>query len=306
MDFKELEYVITIAQERNISKAAERLFISQPVLSRFLQKLEDELGISLFERKKRQYIPTYAGELYLDMAKEILNRKEKFEQEISRVKKSQAGAIRVGITPGRGRTLLPKVLPDFHRNFPNFELNIFEEDVSTLERYLHDGTIDIAFFTTVKKIPESYGGFRYEVLSKEEIVLCTSKNNAFSILAQEKPDRRYPWIDLKKLENECFIPLKENMRLGQLAKEILRENRMHPETMALNSIDTALALVGQQYGVAFSSSFRIEEHACAKDINIFSFGDTALDWDFVAAYREDFEKTRPVEYLMELIQQLDQ
>mgnify|MGYP000056123354 FL=1 len=306
MDFKELEYVITIAQERNISKAAERLFISQPVLSRFLQKLEDELGISLFERKKRQYIPTYAGELYLDMAKEILNRKEKFEQEISRVKKSQAGAIRVGITPGRGRTLLPKVLPDFHRNFPNFELNIFEEDVSTLERYLHDGTIDIAFFTTVKKIPESYGGFRYEVLSKEEIVLCTSKNNAFSILAQEKPDRRYPWIDLKKLENECFILLKENMRLGQLAKEILRENRMHPETMALNSIDTALALVGQQYGVAFSSSFRIEEHACAKDINIFSFGDTALDWDFVAAYREDFEKTRPVEYLMELIQQLDQ
>ena len=306
MDFKELEYVITIAQERNISKAAERLFISQPVLSRFLQRLEDELGISLFERKNRQYIPTYAGELYLDMAKEILNRKEKFEQEISRVKKSQAGAIRVGITPGRGRTLLPKVLPDFHRNFPNFELNIFEEDVSTLERYLHDGTIDIAFFTTVKKIPESYGGFRYEVLSKEEIVLCTSKNNAFSILAQEKPDRRYPWIDLKKLENECFILLKENMRLGQLAKEILRENRMHPETMALNSIDTALALVGQQYGVAFSSSFRIEEHACAKDINIFSFGDTALDWDFVAAYREDFEKTRPVEYLMELIQQLDQ
>lgn len=306
MDFKELEYVITIAQERNISKAAERLFISQPVLSRFLQKLEDELEISLFERKNRQYIPTYAGELYLDMAKEILNRKEKFEQEISRVKKSQAGAIRVGITPGRGRTLLPKVLPDFHRNFPNFELNIFEEDVSTLERYLHDGTIDIAFFTTVKKIPESYGGFRYEVLSKEEIVLCTSKNNAFSILAQEKPDRRYPWIDLKKLENECFILLKENMRLGQLAKEILRENRMHPETMALNSIDTALALVGQQYGVAFSSSFRIEEHACAKDINIFSFGDTALDWDFVAAYREDFEKTRPVEYLMELIQQLDQ
>ena len=306
MDFKELEYVITIAQERNISKAAERLFISQPVLSRFLQKLEDELGISLFERKKRQDIPTYAGELYLDMAKEILNRKEKFEQEISRVKKSQAGAIRVGITPGRGRTLLPKVLPDFHRNFPNFELNIFEEDVSTLERYLHDGTIDIAFFTTVKKIPESYGGFRYEVLSKEEIVLCTSKNNAFSILAQEKPDRRYPWIDLKKLENECFILLKENMRLGQLAKEILRENRMHPETMALNSIDTALALVGQQYGVAFSSSFRIEEHACAKDINIFSFGDTALDWDFVAAYREDFEKTRPVEYLMELIQQLNQ
>ena len=92
MDFKELEYVITIAQERNISKAAERLFISQPVLSRFLQRLEDELGISLFERKNRQYIPTYAGELYLDMAKEILNRKEKFEQEISRVKKSQAGA----------------------------------------------------------------------------------------------------------------------------------------------------------------------------------------------------------------------
>lgn len=306
MDFKELEYVITIAQERNISKAAERLFISQSVLSRFLLKLEDELGVSLFERKNRQYIPTYAGELYLDMAKEILNRKEKFEQEISRVKKSQAGAIRVGITPGRGRTILPKVLPDFHKNFPNFELNIFEEDVFTLEKYLHDGTIDIAFFTTVKDAPGSYSDFCYEVLSKEEIVLCTSKNNAFSILAQEKTDRKYPWIDLKLLENECFILLKDNMRLGQLAKEILKENQMHPETMVLNSIDTALALVGQQYGVAFSSSFCIEEHACAKDINVYSFGDKAVDWDFVAAHRADFEKTKPVAYLMELIQQLNQ
>lgn len=76
MDFKELEYMIVIAQEKNISKAAERLYVSQSALSQALLKVEDRLGVSLFARKNRQYIPTCEGELYLEMCfaqREILN-----------------------------------------------------------------------------------------------------------------------------------------------------------------------------------------------------------------------------------------
>ena len=81
MEHREMEYVIVIAQEKNLSKAAERLFISQPALSRFLTKLENELGTPLFERKNRQYLPTYAGELYLDTARQILRLQQQFDAD---------------------------------------------------------------------------------------------------------------------------------------------------------------------------------------------------------------------------------
>lgn len=79
MDRREIEYVIVIAQEKTLSKAADRLFVSQPALSRFLLKLEDELGLPLFERRKRQLIPTYAGELYLATARSILQLQQKLK-----------------------------------------------------------------------------------------------------------------------------------------------------------------------------------------------------------------------------------
>ena len=90
MDFKELEYVLVIAQEKNISKAAERLYVSQPALSRFLLKLEERLGTDLFVRKNRQYIPTCAGNLYLDMARKILETKQDFDMNLKQLLESGA------------------------------------------------------------------------------------------------------------------------------------------------------------------------------------------------------------------------
>ena len=90
MDRREIEYVIVIAQEKTLSKAADRLFVSQPALSRFLLKLEDELGLPLFERRKRQLIPTYAGELYLATARSILQLQQKLEKELADLKRQNA------------------------------------------------------------------------------------------------------------------------------------------------------------------------------------------------------------------------
>ena len=93
MDRREIEYVIVIAQEKTLSKAADRLFVSQPALSRFLLKLEDELGLPLFERRKRQLIPTYAGELYLATARSILQLQQKLEKELDALKEVDHGKL---------------------------------------------------------------------------------------------------------------------------------------------------------------------------------------------------------------------
>ena len=199
MDRREIEYVIVIAQEKTLSKAAERLFVSQPALSRFLLKLEDELGLPLFERKKRQLIPTYAGELYLETARNILQLQQKLEKDLSMLKEINHGKLSIGITPGRGHTVLPRILPDFRKRFPDYELQIYEEDVETLERMLSEGTIEIAFFTMSEKSRLSQNRFCCELISQEEIVLCAPKNGHYELLSKNEPGRKYPWIDLKYL-----------------------------------------------------------------------------------------------------------
>lgn len=103
-------------------------------------------------------------------------------------------------------------------------------------------------------------------------MLCTAKTEKYGLLGSPKQGRKYPWIDLKLLKNETFLLLKNNMRLGQFSEKVLSEYGMTPEIMELNSIDTALALVGQQYGVAFACGFKLEEHANAKEILCFPLG----------------------------------
>lgn len=301
MDHREMEYVIVIAQEKNLSKAAERLFISQPALSRFLGKLEDELGTPLFERKNRQYIPTMAGELYLDTARKILRLQQQFDAELKSLIQTSRGVISMGITPGRGHTLLPHVLPAFREYFPDYEIQVYEENVETLEQYLMNGTIEVAFFTMLEQARLEQKHYTCELISREELVICTPRKGNYELLAKNEPGRRYPWIDLKYLENDCFLTLKKNMRLGQFTAAILEKYQIEPRVVELSTIDTALALVARQYGVAFASGYKIEEHECANDISVFSFGDQPELWDLVAAYKNDAQLKQPVRQLIRLV-----
>ena len=302
MEHREMEYVIVIAQEKNLSKAAERLFISQPALSRFLTKLENELGTPLFERKNRQYLPTYAGELYLDTARQILRLQQQFDARLKSLLQTNRGVMSMGITPGRGHTILPLVLPAFQAQFPDYELQVYEEDVQTLERYLLDGTIEVAFFTMLEQARLAEKRYACELLSQEELVICTPRQGNYELLAHVRPGHRYPWIDLKDLENECYLTLKKNMRLGQFTAALLEKYQLAPRVVELSTIDTALALVARQYGVAFASSYKIEEHQCARDICVFSFGDQPELWDFVAAYKEEARLNQPLRQLIKLVE----
>lgn len=164
----------------------------------------------------------------------------------------------------------------------------------------------MAIFTLNAEADHRSREFRYRLLSREEIVLCTAKDAGYSLLSKPDPARKYPWIDLNLVKDECFLLLKDNMGLGHLGRELLCQFGMDPKTMEMNTIDTVLALVAQKYGVAFASSYRIEEHATAKDLSIFSFGSEPVEWDVAAAFRRDYQITGPLEYLLRLISEMNQ
>jgi len=122
MTFKELEYIWAIADEKNITKAAKKLNISQPAISRCLLKLEKELEISLFEKIEGNYVPTSAGNLYLQFAKDVLARKVQFDSDFRELLQYRQGRLRFGITPGRSKSLTPDVLPKIRKHFPDIKI----------------------------------------------------------------------------------------------------------------------------------------------------------------------------------------
>lgn len=101
MDLKQIEYILKIAEEKNITHAAEKLFITQSALNQQLLKLEKELGCPLFYRSRTDWRPTPAGEIYLDAARQILILKKNAYDQIHDLTEYQKNTIRIGFTPGR-------------------------------------------------------------------------------------------------------------------------------------------------------------------------------------------------------------
>ena len=123
MDFSKLNYVMTIAEYQSISKAAEKLHMTQPALTRYLNHLEDELGVKLFDRTTLPIRLTYAGEWYIKRTNQILDINRKMHQEIQEMIDCQRGKITIGMSPGRLDHWAPYLLPEFKRQYPDVEVN---------------------------------------------------------------------------------------------------------------------------------------------------------------------------------------
>ena len=143
MELKELEYLITIAEERSISKAAEKLFMAQSSLSQSLQNMEAELGGKLFIRTSTGVRPTQAGIVMLERARKMLVDYRQVRDIIQDMEDLKAGQVEFGISTFRGSYLLPMVLRDFKRRYPQIRVEITEANSMALEQLLIDGRLDL-------------------------------------------------------------------------------------------------------------------------------------------------------------------
>ena len=122
-----LEYVVAIAEEKSISAAAEKLYVSQPSLSQSLIGLENSLGVKLFNRSTIPLRPTPAGETFVDAAIRILSIQRELENRLGDMAKTGYGTIVVGISSFRNSVVTPLVLPVFNRAYPNVHVRLIEE-----------------------------------------------------------------------------------------------------------------------------------------------------------------------------------
>ena len=142
MNFQHLKYFLMVAEELNITRAAERLYISQQSLSNHIGNLERELDVKLFTRSPKLSL-TYAGGLLVDTASQILDLHSQYLSKVGDINKQYVGVLRVGISHTCGLALLPDILPKFRLEFPQVEFSLYEGNSTQLEDELSHGRADL-------------------------------------------------------------------------------------------------------------------------------------------------------------------
>jgi LysR family hydrogen peroxide-inducible transcriptional activator len=176
MTLTELRYVVNLDKERHFARAAERSFVSQPTLSMALKKLEDELGVMLFERTRGEVRPTPVGARIVEQARRVLAEARRV-QDIAREGRDElAGALRLGVIYTVGPYLLPPLVPKLRQNAPRMPLVIEENFTAVLLEQLRDNEIDVA----VVALPVDLHGLAASPLYDEEFVVVLPREHRWS------------------------------------------------------------------------------------------------------------------------------
>ena len=148
MTITQLQYVLAVAKYQNFTLAAEKTFVTQPTLSMQIQKLEDELGVLIFDRNKKPIILTEIGKKIVSQAKNIVYESQRIKDIVHQQKGYVGGDFKLGIIPTVMPTLLPMFLKNFIKRYPEINLKIEEQNTSTIIQKLKDGYLDAAIAAT--------------------------------------------------------------------------------------------------------------------------------------------------------------
>ena len=173
MTFVQLEYIVALDTCRHFAQAAAKCFVTQPTLSMQIQKLEEELGVKIFDRSKQPVLPTSSGKEIIEQARKILAERDLLTENIDAKKGIVNGELKVGVIPTIAPYLLPLFIPSFTKKFPQVKLIVNELTTELIVSRLRDGKIDVGILVT----PLLEQGIQEQVLFYEELVAYISKNN---------------------------------------------------------------------------------------------------------------------------------
>lgn len=297
MDFKQLEYIVAVAEERKLLSAAEKLYISSSALSQHVTKLENELGTSLFKRSKSGWILTRAGQIYVEMARNVLQQQKKAILEINDIAENKVGHFTIGVTPGRGTTMFSELFPRFKERYPNIKIGLFEGTVLEASQKLSADELDMAFLTSGFHFPNIHSRF----LKKEEIVLALPKTHRLAGLAdQVEEGEQFAVIDISLLNEDEFLLAGKNTTLRAIEDHIFEQAGFKPKVaFETPSILTLNILSRGGFGPSFVPAFYAEP---SEDAVYFRVTPPAT-WELNVCYKTDHYLTQPEEFMISLVEE---
>jgi LysR family hydrogen peroxide-inducible transcriptional activator len=291
MTLNELRYIVAVAQERNFRRAAEKSFISQPALSLAIQKLEEELGIKIFERGKNDISITPVGTEVVEQAQRALEEVALIREIARQGKDHLTTTLRLGIIYSVGPYLLPDLVPALKKIAPDMTLEIEENITANLDTLLRNGKLDVIIIA----LPFGDGGIITKPLYDEPFEVVVSKEHRWvdrrSIKAQELSAEKVLLLD----SGHCFS--------NQVAEACPELGRKGADIQQGTSLETIRNMVASGLGItvlpASANSARYRNNL----LQVIPFAKPAPSRRIALAWRKSFARTQAINVLTKAIAQ---
>lgn len=292
MNFLHLKYFLLVAEELNITRAAERLYISQQSLSNHISNMEKELDVKLFTRSPKLSL-TYAGGLLVETATQILDLHSQFLTKVGDINRHYMGVLRVGISHTCGLALLPEILPQFQTEFPMVEFSLFEGNSTHLEDELSHGRVDLI----VCFQPIMVEGVEVVPLTEEPLILVVPKvftQQLFGDRAQEVREQYASGADIDAFQHLPFILIKRGNRTRSTVDQYFSRHFFKPK-LILETENTITTLAMAEAGVGiticpelFLRTIHVTSSQASTDqLDFFPLTDPTTICKLVVGYRRD-------------------
>lgn len=277
MNLLSLKYFIAVAESGSFTKAAERLFVSQPTLSRQIASLEDELGVQLFQRNKNAVVLTEAGRILLDEGHEILKRCDSLTERIRQTKLDVRGTLRIGYHGSFDNSLLGDALKALSSRHPYLDFSLVNCNFGELNRLLMEGDVDVIFTSAVC------------LHSMPNIEWTRVQDNTLQVVVpSEHFLANQDAVCIRELASENFIMLERSAAplIVDYVVDLCLRNGFSPNiTIYVRDTQTGIYMVGAGKGVGFLFS-QIPVHHF-KNVKVLRIVDCDINFDIVVAHRTD-------------------
>lgn len=275
MNTRIYEYMLAVAEQKNITKAAEQCFVSQPALTQHIKKLESQFGFPLFEKNGKNLVPTRQGEIFLTTARRMLQIEKETLTSIENLKKTTPQCYRIFTDISMRNLLIEQIWPKFQSYYPNLKLSLLSGSGDDAWEYLGNKIVDIAIFPFHGSIPS---GMDCVSIEKSEYMLLLPASHPAVPLFSEYG------TDLQKLSGETFILNQSYTFFNSLQQKILDYYHILPgKTLYSHSMSSIPNMVGSGLGVSFfpANLLPLVQTNCVP----FSFTPTWF-FQYVVAYRK--------------------
>lgn len=300
MTLTELRYIVAVAKELHFGRAAAACFVSQPTLSVAIKKLEDELGVIIFERHQHEVTITPVGEQIVRQAQQVLEQAKTIKLIAEEGKDPLKGRLRLGVIYTIGPYLLPKLIPILSRRAPELSLIIDEDFTTNLAEKLRQGELDVIIVST----PFEVQGMITQVLYKEPFMVALPRRHPLTKKKTIKADDLASETLLLLKAGNCFRD--QVMEVCPACKSDTFSKDKIQKTLEGSSLETIRQMVAAGSGVTvLPSSSTMERQDVDSLLEYRPFARPVPEREVALAYRQTYPRKKVIETLIASIRDCD-
>ena len=283
MDYKQLRYITTIAEHGSFTEAASILYVSQPSLSHMVAQIEKQLGVQLFDRSSTPLTLTYAGEIFVRYAEEVLYATNEMERQIRDIAQNKKGRLRIGIPYERSAYMLPRIMPGFRSDFPDVRIEIVDASGEQLWNMLDRGRIDFAIMPIYGQCPDR---FECQQIYTEPLLLSAVPG---MISAEDQFRSETSTIPIEMIKDKPFILQDEKKAIRPVIDMLLESHHIRPHiAQIISGNTTAYGLSKAGLGIAIIPEVTILLNGADSSVQLYRLeGKMPTVWDICAVYRKN-------------------